>query len=429
MKTIAFFLGAGCSFPSGQPSVHQLTGDMLSRELYLIEALDELSCFQYSLEGSYPRWGTKADLGPDAAKKSKKDLLPWRRPASSIQSFLSDLASLPSWPKKPPDYEDLCGVLRLCVATLFRDLNDPLVYHFLQSNDLISRVEQLDFPPSHRFHSYPLHEKLLVVEDFVGWVVAKRIRVRPKLVGYDPLAKAIDGLRKDGHAVHIVTTNYDCNLERVLRSIGAPFHDGILGKRARDSEERAWRLGGGELSFFNDSSIALVKLHGSINWYMCHDVNASGTGMMAAATTRLGPEQGYKAYISHSWWTFTSKSCPAMLRGSLSKAAEYSYSTYSQLLAAFEQVLQRADVMVVAGFGWSDEAIAARLMRYAYTESKTLLVLDGSRPDPEIARVVEFDKRNLGNVGEGKSITLHRSHLSSLEPYELLAMVRDIIAI
>jgi SIR2-like domain len=428
MNTIAFFLGSGCSFPSGQPSVRQLTEDMVSRELYLIEALDPQSSFFYDLEDSFPRWGTQSDLGPDAAKKSKKELLPWRRPAESIQVFLSDLASLPSW-AEAPNYEDICGILRLAAAALLRNLNDPLIRHYLQNNDLISRIERLDFPPTHRFHSYSLYKKFSVVEDFIGWVVAKRIRIRPKLIGYDPLARAIEGLREEGHAVHIVTTNYDCNLERMLRSIGVPFHDGLIGEIGVDTEEHVWRLGDGELRFFNDSSIALVKLHGSINWYLCHDAHGLGAGAIAAARTSLRPEHGYRAYIhSLSSGTFTPKKSPEMLRGSLSKAYDYSYSTYAQLLAAFEQILQRADVLVVAGFGWSDEAIAARLMRYANTKSKSLLVLDGSQPDPAVTRVVEFDERSLGQVGEGKSITMHRSHLSSLEPYELLAIIRGLIA-
>ncbi len=401
---------------------------MFSRELYLIERLDALGCFLFRVEGSYPQWGTREDLGPDAAKKSKKELLPWRRPAASIQNLLSYLASLPSWPEEP-NYEDLCSILRLAAAALMRNLNDPLIHHYLQSTDLVSRVEQLDFPPTHRFHSYPLHEKLSVVEDFVGWVVAKRLRIRPRLVGYDPLAKAITGLRKDGNTVHLITTNYDCNLERVLNSIGAPFHDGLVAERAMDLEEHVWRLGGGEFRFFHDSSIALVKLHGSVNWYFCHGVNASGASAFAAARTSLSPERAFKAYIHGSHGRmFTPKSCPEMLRGSLSKAYDYSYSTYSQALVAFEQILQRADVMVVAGFGWADEAIAARLLRYANTESKTLLVLDGSQPDPAVVRIAEFDERLVGKVGEGKPIAMHRSHLSSLGSYELLGMVRDLIS-
>lgn len=87
-EQITFFLGSGRSKASGQPMVGDLTLDMLTRELYLMEALDDQAAFHDGLDGSYPRWGTREELQVFAPTATAEQLAPWRAPAASIQAFL-----------------------------------------------------------------------------------------------------------------------------------------------------------------------------------------------------------------------------------------------------------------------------------------------------------------------------------------------------
>lgn len=424
-EQVAFFLGSGCSRPSGQPMVEDLTRDMLSRELYLMEALDEESAFRHSLEGSYPLWGTLNELRAFDATAAIEQLVPLRKPAASIQAFLRYIAELPSWVQEP-NYEDVCGLLKVIAGAIRRRTNDPLINNFLENHHIVDRLAGIEFPASHRYFNMDAAEQLMVVEDFVGWLITKRIRIDPPLDGYEAFAYALTGLRERGCKSHFITTNYDCNIERLLTQMKVPFHDGFPSNRYSDGEGRSWRAGN-QLRFFGARSGALIKLHGSINWFRTHDTFGSGAGVFAVSDPELPPEDGFRASIYVQPHNFTSKHSPEMLRGSMSKAHEYSYGIYAQLFTAFEIALSRARLVVVAGFGWNDEGIAARLIRFAHVKGKKLLVLDGSQPAPAVIANRWTSPHLVGDVNDGRSVSIHRQYISSMKEDELLAMISKLL--
>lgn len=426
--TVAFFLGSGCSFPSGQPGVAALTDALFSEDVFLMEAPDPMSGFLLGLEGSYPRWGTKSDFGQEAQSFGEESLLPWRGPAASVQQFLRYLMDISEWPR-PPNYEDLCGLLRVVGGAIYKGTNDPLVHAFFARHDLARRLAELKFPEGHRYHDDDIAGQLATVEDFVGWCIARHLLLEPELRGYEALSHTLHALRARRSRFHFVTTNYDCNIERLLAREGIPFHDGLIGKRAVDMSNGAWRCGNA-FRFFRSRSPAVVKLHGSINLYACHDVNGSGNAMFAITEQALTPAEAFTRYIDvPGAGRMTPKGAPEMLRGSLSKAHEYSYDAYSQLLVGFEAVLERADVLVISGFGWADEAIAARLIRYAYEPDKALLILDGAAPEPAVVRTGWVSRHRAGKPGEGKSVSIHREHLSAMNPTSLIGIIDDCCAV
>ena len=113
-----------------------------------------------------------------------------------------------------------------------------------------------------------------------------------------------------------------------------------------------------------------------------------------------------------------------MLRGSLSKILNYSYSGYSDLLVGFEALLERAHLMVVAGFGWSDEGVAQRLIRFATSQERVLLVLDGSQGEPAISRTAGFSEEMLGPCGSVRGIRLYRHHMSNIAADRLVSLIQ-----
>jgi|GEM_PF-5341362 len=424
-EKIAFFLGSGCSRLSGQPMVGDLTSDMLTRELYLIEALDDQSALHYGLDRSYPRWGTLEELQAFDPIKTAEQLVPWRTPAASIQAFLRYISELPSW-RREPNYEDVCGLLNVIAGAYRRSTNDPLINRILEEHHIVDKLAAIEFPPNHRYLKMDPAEQLMVIEDFVGWLVAKRIQIAPPLNGYEAFAFAVNGLRERGYLSHFITTNYDCNIERLLTQMKVPFHDGFPSNRYLDDAGRSWRVGN-HLAFFGARSSALMKLHGSINWFRTHDMLGSDAGIFAVSDPQLSPEDGFKASIHIPPCAFTSKHSPEMLRGSMSKAHVYAYGIYAELFLAFEIALSRARLVVVAGFGWNDEGIAARLMRFAQAEGKKLLILDGSEAAPAVVANNWTNPHFFGDVNDGTQVSIHRQHMSSMKGDELLAMISKLL--
>jgi hypothetical protein len=286
----------------------------------------------------------------------------------------------------------------------------------------LARLDRITFPQGHWFHGESINAKLSIIEDYVGWCVADRIRVDAPLVGYDALETALKALTDRTWPFHFATTNYDCNIERLLVSAGIPFHDGFVGKQVTDIVGRPWRLGT-HFNFSENETCLVAKLHGSINWFVCHDVNGTGASTMAVAPLNCKPAEGYMTYIDQPGHRFTPKHSPEMLRGSLSKVDEYSYGVYSHLLAGFEEMLRCADIVVVAGFGWRDEGVAARLLRYGHTSDKALLVLDGTQSDPAVTTCAWFRRGMIGDVNGGRPISIYRSHMSELNHNELAKII------
>jgi hypothetical protein len=81
--------------------------------------------------------------------------------------------------------------------------------------------------------------------------------------------------------------------------------------------------------------------------------------------------------------------------------------------------------MVVAGFGWSDEGIAARLIRFATVQERVLLVLDGSQGDPAISRATNFSDEMIGPCGSVRGVRVYRHHMSSIAPDRLVSLIRS----
>ncbi|MCG8448404.1 MAG: SIR2 family protein, partial [Pirellulales bacterium] len=413
-----FFLGSGCSFPSGQPSVHELTHLVLYGKLHLMGSIDPAALFIETLRQHYPLWGYRESL----VEGYPKDLNPWRRPAESIQVFLRKIADWEYW-SVSPNYEDLSGLLRTVSGALYQGINDPLVECIRRGTQLDEAIASLEFPEGHNFHDLPLSEKICIVEDFIGWVLARRIENAPELRGYESIIEALDALRSCGDSFEFATTNYDCNIEQLLRTNGIEYSDGFSGIEAPDDCGRTWRVGN-EFRFTESGTVPVLKLHGSTNWFGCYDENGSGSSAFAVCEPTLDSEAAFLSRISiPTGHIFTPKQSPQMMRGSLSKASEYSYGIHSALLAQLELMMERSKLLVIAGFGWSDEALVARFIRYAHRDGKSLLVLDGSDPDPALANQVDITHQMVGGVGEGRPISLHRAHMSDVSG----ALLADLI--
>ncbi len=430
IKKISFFIGSGSSLPSGQPSVDDITKACLEDEIYLIEPIDLSHAFQLELDDCLPQWGTKKDFEKKSGgRKTKKDLKPWRDPAISIQRFLKEMVLLEDW-SKPPNYEDISGILNLMINHFYLRQNNPFVVSFIQKHNIATLLENIDFPSHHRFHKYPIGKKLLLIDDFIGWVVSSRLKSKPKLLGYESLVNAIKELSAKEVQLDFITTNYDLNLELLFQKHKLSFTDGFVGEVVEDDIDQEWRIGN-KFQFFTEKAIQLIKLHGSINWFALKDVHTiAGNTLGVVSDFKIEPSSAFCSTIQEIGPLYTPEHGPEMLRGNLSKAHEYSYTIFSQLLNAFVYALNTSRLLVISGYGWSDEPLNARLLSFAGRDENKIIIFDGNIDKPAIRNIIDYGAINnklIGDLNEDKPIVIYPSFVSDLKERELLEVIEKVM--
>ncbi len=361
-------------------------------------------------------------------------------PAKSVQHFIRHLSKSLPW-SRSPNYEDISGVLRNVISSCVHDQNDPLSNAFLQDRRIVELLQGMSFPVWHRFHDYPLVERLRVIEDYVGWVSASLIKTLPQLVGYENLVELCDWFSEHSLTWNIMTTNYDCNIERVFNPSKISFSDGFVEGLSwgdetlplYDCNGRRWKTFESFTSSESSERPMLIKLHGSLNWHLLKDLT-SGLTVVGSSPLNVGPTYGRHIKVrSPPYASFLSPESPLMLRGSLSKAADYHYGIFADLQRAFEEMLLRTDVVVVAGFGWSDEVISQKLGKYITSPKRILLVFDGSSDGAAILRGGLFAAGNrlnrlVGGLHDRRPVIVYPKHLSELEKGEGKAVIKIAIS-
>src|SRR6266536_3142341 len=226
---LLLFLGSGVSYPSGLPSVNELTQSLLNDQW--IQHTD--GCF-------YP-----AGVGPRGLND----------PAHILQDFLALL--MPHADRshamtgRKANYEDLYFLAEQVAEDVRGWADNPAIHPFI--SELKRQTTQL---------TNTLHESLGKIAnmacEFIRCVVYNRLAKTGDVRGLnliESLARA-DSIEK----LAIVTVNHDLLIERLLEEKGVGFVDGF-GEPV------------GDVRYFEPSAfglqtkVRLLKLHGSINWY------------------------------------------------------------------------------------------------------------------------------------------------------------------
>lgn len=119
----------------------------------------------------------------------------------------------------------------------------------------------------------------------------------------------------------IVTLNHDVYLDEVLGH-EAMFGFGGSGRKTFHPDAR------------RNSPHRLIKLHGSIDWYLAGARNV--------------------AVRSNTPFFFERNSPPLILAGTISKLEDYNYSVFPWLWAEFQNSLRNTRRLVVSGYGFKD---------------------------------------------------------------------------
>jgi|GEM_PF-3353412 len=170
--------------------------------------------------------------------------------------------------------------------------------------------------------------------------------------------------------------NHDLMLEKYLKESALDFYDGFASIDGLDS--------GRQFSFdrqaFDEANIAILKLHGSINWWRHRPLRARLSGNPWIYEF-IGVELGENRKFERMDET------PMILAGTFNKILQYSSPIFIQFLGEFHHTLQCADRFAVCGYGFADKGINSLIVNWmSENASRHLFVFDPNPFDEERAR-------------------------------------------
>ena len=153
----------------------------------------------------------------------------------------------------------------------------------------------------------------------------------------------------------VFTLNHDVSVETALRRSGTRFSDGF---------SRPY----GTLRIWNDSYepglARLFKLHGSVDWYR---YNLPGDDWLGQVTARAVDDPNH-AHGPSGEEIDVPAGRPEILTGTFNKILGYATGIYADQHYRFHESLQKADRLLVIGYGFRDKAINARIVSWVLGE-------------------------------------------------------------
>jgi len=170
------------------------------------------------------------------------------------------------------------------------------------------------------------------------------------------LSPLVDLAEEQG-SLTVATLNYDRSVEILAGERGVGFETGIDRWLARR-----------RLRWEQEQPLRLLKLHGSIDWAIDDRVEAGKLPM--AGIKKLDPDKPSDA-----------SERPAIVFGEAGKLR--AEGPYLELLLAWSQQLEEADVLLAVGYSFRDPHVNEILARwFNAVEGRRVIVLDPSHPTP-----------------------------------------------
>ncbi|MCX6969247.1 MAG: SIR2 family protein [Verrucomicrobia bacterium] len=176
--------------------------------------------------------------------------------------------------------------------------------------------------------------------------------------------------------VRFFSLNHDLLLEKYLKKTGLVFYDGFA---PIDGVDHGRRFDFNRQGF-ETSAVALLKLHGSINWWR-HRPTRARNADNPWIYEFIGVEMGKNRVFEQMDET------PLILAGTFNKILQYSSPVFLQLLGEFHNTLQCADRLAVCGYGFADKGINSLIANWMSSSMEHhLFVFDPKPFDAERAR-------------------------------------------
>jgi hypothetical protein len=348
-EPLLFLLGSGISRSAGYPGIEQITERVLSGS----------EVFRFTDE--------TFRLGIDPRAQFSLSGSDVRHAVSLLRLLMTVSERAARGAGRKPNYEDLYYLVRQLADFSTGELDNPAI-------GPLEEVAHAALP--HLFESKSLRPIAAVTADYVADVAWHLLdRIADSFATIRSLTQAIADDRID--EFDFFTLNHDSLLEQTLRSTQRSVVDGF---GPEQNGVRYW-----DSSFFDeaDVSVRLFKLHGSIDWWRFRrseeaEMDFVGIPIAGDPEHTVGPN-GTQQTLAESR--------PLLLIGTFNKVFDYSHGIWSELHCRFGSSLTRSRRLVIAGYGFGDKGINARIAEWMSADSsRKIVVVDPSADPSQYAR-------------------------------------------
>ena len=381
MARVVFLLGAGAS-PADIPCTEQITKRVLSGKG--TECHCYRGVYQYTVAGQ------------EVFVQRQGELQPWRGHIRPIIGYLRQLHGTAchyyqnwQWPQHYghcPNYEDI--YYQAAQIAYEGSLPNPLIGG--KAEAIRRKAERLadahrDLQPRDKLTRLAL----LYIEGVVKSLLSRRPASTDHLGGL--VGRACQDLGPQN--VDIATLNHDRVIDAFLRASNIPYDDGFE-RKAADGFRRF--LPSVYQRSYRDGRARVMKLHGGVDWIQRYSRIADDAEEYQIGIMREGsPAQQWskKDYGTYG--------LPIQI-GTHNKIANYTLYRYlTDLQFRFVHSLDRADLVVIAGYSFGDAGINARVHDWVSKSRKRRLVIVDPCPDnaKRNADGVWYEWQTGGNLG------------------------------
>jgi hypothetical protein len=335
MNRIVFLLGSGISIDAGKPSVDNITAQVLSGAGAFLQ-----SSKVFAFDAEHPNF----DL--------------YRPPVEPVRGLVEDLRRASyEYFERAPNYEEIATVARAVGDTLSREYESPAVMPFVQQ--LVNR-------PYAEGSTDRLQELCQQSCHYIADTVHHMLG--GKAGRLDHLGVVVQACRRMS-GVTLASLNHDLVLEEALEDAGVCYADGFE-EADKTVDTHFW------IDNWEGSSVSLLKLHGSLDWWAYKREDEQWRRWAAArykgndpwAPTRAGVTPGPSEYR------------PLLLIGTYDKILAYETWIFPDQHVRFLQALRMTKRVVMIGYGLGDKAINSRLIGWLDRARDNKLVV--CHPDP-----------------------------------------------
>lgn len=348
-RDIAIFFGSGVSIPTGLPNVGELTRRIL-----------EDSYFRHTDDNYYPG----ENPSPQLQQFDRTHLLQrfLGRMHSYQAQFLREFASAGVMSNYEHLYH-LCDQIQRCIHGI--ESNSALweFIKYIEDRTLDLIEQSSSYSGSYELSDFVSRAKMLIES-----VVENSLKVSKDktVVGFSLLEALIRD--DDIGRVDIITLNHDILVERVLESNSLDYADGF---GEHDGEVR-WYEPSTLRSIENQ--VALVKLHGSINWHLLQRPDGRRQYAIPQINDVEHCHDGQDNLL-------TKLGGRAIFLSGGRKELTYNYGLFADMYDALTGAMRNTKTILMSGFGWSDVGVSYRLRTWLDRDPNRKIILLHENPE------------------------------------------------
>ncbi len=178
-----------------------------------------------------------------------------------------------------------------------------------------------------------------------------------------PLSLLISHLQQTANPeIKIITTNYDRLVEYAVDDSGSNHHLGFSGQYIK-------RFGSSYIKENSSKKVEILKVHGSLDWY----INSMGEVLSL-------PDSFANSTELH----------PVMVTPGKNKYHDTHKDPFRTLITRVDGVFMKAKSLLIVGFGFNDDHIQAKLMQIMRTTQTPIIIVSKSLTE----NTIQFIKAN-----------------------------------